>query len=74
MDVCSREYAAPETNVITREFGVVVKVSDLHSPVLDSSDGGSGPVGPQIFFLEKKVKKRKKKPRNFSFFPFPPKE
>ena len=74
MDVCSREYAAPETNVITREFGVVVKVSDLLLPALDGFVGGSGPVGLQIFFLEKKVKKKKKKPRNFSPFPFPPKE
>ena len=42
---------------ITREFGVVVKVSDLQSLALDDSDGGSGPVGPQIFFLRKKGKK-----------------
>jgi len=55
MDVCSRECAAPESSFIAREFGVVVKVSILQSPVLDGSDGGSGPVGPQIFFLEKKL-------------------
>ena len=55
MDVCSRECAAPAaTNFITREFGVVVKVSCLLSPALDGPDGGSGPVDPQIFFLEKK--------------------
>jgi len=54
MDVCSRECAAPETTFITREFGVAVKVSDLQLPALDGSNGGSGPVGPQFFFLEKK--------------------
>ena len=54
MDVCSRECAAPETIFVTREFGVVVKVLDSQSRALDGSDGGSGPVGPQIFFLEKK--------------------
>jgi len=58
MDVCSRECAAPETSFITRELGVVVKVSDLQSPALDGSDGRSGPIGPQIFFLEKKKKKK----------------
>ena len=70
MDVCSLECPAPETSFITREFGVVVKVSDFLSPALDGSVGGSGPVGSQIFFLEKKGKK----PRNFSPFPFSPKE
>ena len=50
----------------------MVKVSDLKSPALDSSDGGSGPVGPKIFFLEKKSKKKERKPRHFSPFPFPP--
>jgi len=59
MDVCSRECAAPETSFTTREFGVVVKVSDLQSPALDGSDGGLGPVGPQFFFLGKKNKKEK---------------
>ena len=46
MDVCSRECAAPESSFITREFCLVVKVSDLQSPALDGSDGGSVPVGP----------------------------
>jgi len=59
MDVCSRECAAPETNFITRERGVVVKVSDLHSPALHGSVRGSFPVGPQFFFLEKKGEKKK---------------
>ena len=60
MDVYSRECGAPEMSFINREFGVVVKVSDFQSPALDGSVGGSGPVGPQTFFSEKKVKKRKK--------------
>ena len=58
MDVCSRECPAPETSFITTEFGVVVKVSNPQSPMLDGSDEGSNPVGAQIFLLEEKIKKK----------------
>ena len=57
--------------IITREFGVVVKVSNFRSPALDGSVGGSGPVGPQIFFLEKKSKKKKKSRVTSLPSPFP---
>jgi len=71
MDVYSRECGAPEMSFINREFRVVVKVSDFQSPVLDGSAGGSGPVGPQIFFLEKKQKKKKSRVTSLPS-PFPP--
>ena len=75
MNVCSHECAAPESYYITREFGVVVKMSDLHSLAVDGSDRGSGPVGPQIFLSKKeKGKKKERKLRHFSTFPFPPKD
>jgi len=71
MDVCSRECAAPETSVITTEFGEVVKVSNSQSPTLDGSGEGSNPVGPQFFFLEEKVKKKKKSRVTSLPSPFP---
>jgi len=46
-------------------FGVVVKV--LNSWSIGGFDRGSNPVGPKIFLLGKKGKK---KPRHFSAFPF----
>jgi len=65
----SRVYASSEPASPAGKFGVVVKVLSFQSP--GGFDRGSNPVGPKIFFLGKKGKK---KPRHFSAFPFPHKE
>ena len=49
--------------------GVVLTIARA----LDGSDGGSGPVGPQIFFLEKKSKKKKESRVTSLPSPFPQK-
>jgi len=52
----SRVYASPEPSITAGKFGVVVKVLDLQST--GGFDRGSSPVGPKVFFLGKKGKKK----------------
>jgi len=52
----SRVYASPKPSLAAGKFGVVVKVLDFQSS--GGFDRGSSPVGPKIFFLGKKGKKK----------------